>query len=213
MKRSSHLRTATIALAIIVLPACITACDAVAGLLQTRSTQLIIINETAFAAAPEIRTSKSRNLLEDGFNTGTLISGFGDNGVIGPNQTTTIRLTCSDLETIAIDGARFRDATFGFPLGDTNKRQSLRRDVDFDCGDVIRVRLTGSLFKYDVAVSIEPGTDSGSPLSEFFGSFDNTPDNNSDPFGNNNFGNSTSNNQPGRDEDDDIADLLDSLFN
>ncbi|MBX3395842.1 MAG: hypothetical protein KF841_10795 [Phycisphaerae bacterium] len=208
MKPFSHAKTAAITFAVIILPTGIAACDAVAGLLQTRSTQLIIVNETAFAASPEIRTSRSRNLLEDGFNTGTLITGLGDNGVVGPNQTITIRLSCSELETIAIDGARFRDATFGFPLGDTNKRRSLRRDVDFDCGDAIRVRLTGSLFNYDVAVSVEQGADDGSPFSGLFGSNDNVADNGFDLFGNSN-----SSNQPRRDSDDEIADLLDSLFN
>lgn len=180
-------------------------CDTLAGLFNARSTRLIITNETDFAASPEIRTSASRNILEDSFAAGSVLSGIGDNGLLAPGQTDSITLDCEELEMIAIDGATFEDPTFGFPLGDTSDARTLRRDTDFDCGDTIRIRISGTLFNYSMAASVEESSDSA-------GNNDDGDSNDFNPFGGQSTGDGDTSTSDD-DDDDDIADELDELFN
>ena len=145
-----------------------------------------IRNETSFTAIPDLRTGDSRNFVEDIFDDGEPLTGFGVNGTVAANQTVTLVLGCDDdLEMIAIGGAAFRDNS-GFPLGDADGDELLRRDVDFDCGDVIVIQLSGSIFSFRSDVTVERSTRNDD--------LDSDGNNGDDSLG------------------DDIADFLDDLF-
>lgn len=116
---------------------------------------VIIENDTSFTAIPVLSASDSRNGIEDVFATDDPLTHFGTNGAIAPHQTVTFRLPCeSDLETLAFEGAEFREAN-GFQLGDANVDVTLRRDRDFDCGDVVRIRLVGTIFNFHADLDVE----------------------------------------------------------
>jgi len=126
-------------------------CDALGTFLQPGVT-VVIENATAFNAVPDLQTSNSRNIAEDPFAEGQPAASVTP---IAPNQTATLRLDCDgELERITFSGARFQDAG-GFGFGEANAGESWRRDVDFDCGDTIRIRLSGTVFFFDANVSIE----------------------------------------------------------
>lgn len=128
-----------------------------------------IENATSFTAIPDLRTGDSRNFAEDIFDAGRPVTNFGSNGTIAANQTVTIRLPCDgDLEMIAFGGSDFRDAN-NFPLGDVSGEELFRRDVEFDCGDVIRIRLSGGFLNFDATFLVqrsEPDGSSGSDDTE-----------------------------------------------
>lgn len=170
---------------------------------------VVFENNTDFTAVPDLRTSDSRNLAEDtaaarsepgqswpGLTGSDRVItapalNFGANGSVGPHQTVTLRLTCNgDLERLVFRGADFREGN-GFALGDVNSNVTLRRDTNFDCGDTIRITLSGSIFRFRAEVNVDRSSSSDSGVG---GSQD----------GNN--GNSRG------DDDEDTADWLDDLF-
>lgn len=154
MNRFSARRYAVLSL---IVGFCTTAgmagCDVlgpVASLLGNPGVNVEIQNNTSFFAVPDLRTAGSRNFLEDAFADDEMIG-----GPVAPNQTVSIFLPCDgDLERIVFDGARFQDAS-GFALGDSDTTESLRRDVDFDCGDTINVRLSGTVFFFRSSVDVD----------------------------------------------------------
>lgn len=149
------------------------------GALFTPGVTVIVENATAFRAVADIETSDSRNFVEDVFASPDAV---GSSTVIGPNQTMTLRFDCDgELERITFAGAKFQDAG-GFSLGDADADEAWRRDVDFDCGDTIRIRLSGTVFFFQASTSVE-STGGGLP-----------------------------NGGPGSDSDDDIGDLIDQLL-
>jgi hypothetical protein len=151
---------------------------------------VVIENNTDFTAAPDLRTSDSHNLAEDVIADQNQVQNFGANGSVGPHQTVTARLTCNgDLESLVFRGADFREGN-GFALGDVSSDVTLRRDTDFDCGDTIRLTLSGSIFRFRAEVNVErsSGTDA-------------------DVGGNQNSNGGDSGNSS------DLADWLDNLFN
>ena len=128
-------------------------CDAVSGLFQPSLT-IVVENGTGFTAVRDIRTSNSRNIIEDVFSDSDALSDSGTIEMVAPNQTMTVRLKCDgDLELITFEGARFRD-TSGFSFGDADADKAWRRDVDFDCGDTIQIRLSGTVFFFDASTTI-----------------------------------------------------------
>lgn len=138
----------------------IVGCDAVKGLFQPGLT-IVVENGTSFTAAPDIRMSDSRNILEDAFANPQSVSDATTIGTVAPNQTSSIRLDCKgDLELISFNGVKFRDAG-GFPFGDAGENKSWRRDVDFDCGDTIRIRLSGTVFFFNASTSVERTSGAG----------------------------------------------------
>ncbi len=159
----------------------------VAGLLMGNGVTVVIQNETAFTAVPDIRTSDGRNFFEDFVTDSEPLTNFGTNGAVAAKQTVSFVLSCdSGLEKIAFDGAAFRDGA-GLPFGETDDARALRRDVDFDCGDTIRIRLTGAIFNFGATISVDRTGAGGAGFFESGGGLDD-------------------------DEDDDIADFLDDLF-
>lgn len=132
---------------------CATGCDVlgpVASLLGNPGVNVEIKNDTAFFAVPDLRTAGSRNFIEDAFADDEAVG-----GPVAPNQTVSIFLPCDgDLERIVFDGARFQDAG-GFALGDSDTSESLRRDVDFDCGDTINIRLSGTVFFFRSSLTVD----------------------------------------------------------
>ncbi len=165
--------------------------DLLAGFFTNQVT-VVIQNETAYVAVPEIRTSDSRNSLEDIFDQERSVTHFGSNGALAPNETAQFTLACgNDLETIYFGGAAFKDGS-NVPYGDVDRNRALRRDHDFECGDIINIRLSGSIFNFGADVSVEQSA-AGSPWGVSGGEDDRRP--------------------PEPDEDDDIADFLDDLFN
>ncbi len=174
---------------IVGLACCCGSCDSfnlgsVAGLLTGNGVTIEVHNETGLAAAPDIRLGSSRNVLEDLLTESEPAANF---GIVGANQVASSVLTCDgELERIVVGGAEFRDAA-GLPLGDTSDTKTLRRDVDFDCGDVIVIRLTGRVFNFRATVSVQRAAGGGTGFFESGGGIDET-------------GN------------DDVADFLDDLF-
>jgi len=163
------------------------ACDAAAGLLNLfGGVRLIVTNDTPFAAAIDLRTADSDNFLEDFFTDAQPVAGV---AVVPANQSVTVTLPCDgDLELVSFQGAQFENS-FGLPVGDVDADERLRRDRDFDCGDTIRIRLTGTLFNFQGTVDVDTASDTGGGLIH--------------PGGNDN---------DDSDDNDDIGDLLDDLF-
>lgn len=192
---------------------------------------VVIENDTDFTAAADLRSSDSRNIAEDLVSEDNQIQSFGMNGAVGPHQTVTARLTCDgDLERIAFAGADFREGN-GFAVGDLNHRVTLRRDTDFDCGDTIRITLSGEIFRFSAEVTVEQSTDDGGWLfgGDQAGSAaqnDNadtdsntsngTAGNGGNASHNNTGSNGTGSNNAGgtsnANGDEDMADMLDRLF-
>ncbi len=169
-----------------VLAACASlSCDSLGSLTAFfgGGVTVVIENNTSYLATPEIRTSNSKNIFEEIFNEGELVTNFGIDGTVLANQTVTFTLVCDgDLELIGVAGAEFRDGA-GFDVGDADVNVRLRRDTDFDCGDTVRIRLSGGVFNFDADVDVEQ-----SPSNQ------------------------SSDRQSDDDDDDDIGDLLDDLF-
>jgi hypothetical protein len=143
----------------LLLPCSLLACGSlntsdIAGFLLPVVT-VVIENDTSFTAIPTLRVSDSRNGIEDLFATDDPITQFGRNGAIDPHQTVTLRLACEgDLETLVFEGAEFRE-TNGFQLGEAKADITLRRDRDFDCGAVVRIRLVGTIFNFHADLDVE----------------------------------------------------------
>jgi hypothetical protein len=126
-------------------------------LLPQRSVTVVVENQTAFAALPTIRTGEGRNIVEDVFAGTRPVAGFGEGGAVAARQTDNFRLVCNgDLELVEMRGATFK-SNGGITIGGTDQTVQLRRDVDFDCGDTIRVRFTGGIFSFRSSVEVEPG--------------------------------------------------------
>ncbi len=159
----------TVCLPAVILPALAGGCEVsgLGGLLDLfgQSVTIIVENDTRFAATPDVRIGESRNVVEDFLSESEPVAGFGANGTIPPNQTATVRLSCGgDLELIAIGNVRFQNI-LGLDAGEVDIGENLRRDTDFDCGDVIRIRLSGSLFSFDSSIDVEaPSTGVGTTL-------------------------------------------------
>ncbi len=153
MPRRNRLMLCVLALS---LPMTSISCDSFGGLLGLlgRNVRVIIDNQTAYKAVPDIRTSSSRNLIEDIFTRGQEVRDFGDQGTVPPRQVVTFYLPCEELEHIAIDDVEFRDGG-DHRVGAKDANASLRRDSDFDCGDTIRITLSGGPFSFKVDVDVE----------------------------------------------------------
>lgn len=120
-----------------------------------QNVRIIIENDTAYEATPDIRTSNSSNVFEDIFAHSNQVTDFGDDGTVPANQTVTVYLDCNgDLEHITIGDVEFREHG-GDEVGTEDANASLRRDTDFDCGDTIRLRLSGGVFNFSVDVDVE----------------------------------------------------------
>ena len=163
----------TVCLPAAILPALAGGCEVsgLGGLLDLfgQSVTIIVENDTRFAATPDVRIGESRNVVEDFLSESEPVAGFGANGTIPPNQTATVRVSCNgDLELIAIGKVRFQNI-LGLDAGEVDIDENVRRDTDFDCGDVIRIRLSGSLFSFESAIDVETlstGTDAALPVDE-----------------------------------------------
>ena len=132
-------------------------CDAADNLLipLAGGVRVIIENNTAFKAVPDIRTSDSSSFFEDLFTEGTEVTDFGDNGKVAANRTITFYIACDDsLEHIAIGDIDFLNS-HGDRIGGADPAASLRRDSDFDCGDTIRITLTGGSDDFSADVDVE----------------------------------------------------------
>lgn len=169
-----------------ILPAFAGGCEGsgLAGLLDLfgQSVTIVVENDTRFAATPDIRIGEGRNAVEDVVSESNPVTGFGSNGTVPAEQTATVRISCDgDLELIAIDKISFQNI-LGLGAGDVDIDRSLRRDTDFDCGDVIRIRLSGSLFSFDSSIDVESPSTSAAPVL------------------------------PTAEDERDIADILDELF-
>lgn len=146
-----------------------------------------IVNDTSFAAEPELLVSGSRNVIEDAFDTDASLVAVGTNGKLAPKTEAQVLLTCDGkLERIALLGATFR-TDFGLKVGDVDDAVNLRRDLNFDCGETVVFTLSGTVGNFKAASKV----DKSSPVLPIGA----TP----------NAGGSSSNG--------DIADMLDNLFN
>ena len=160
--------------------------DFVARLLQP-TVVVRIVNDTGFAAEPELLVSASRNAIEDAFDTDSSLVAVGENGSLAPNSETQLLLTCDgDLERIAILSVTFR-TEFGLKVGDVDDAVNMRRDIDYDCGETVVFTLSGTVGNFDVDAQV----DKSSPVLPIGAS----PDDSNDPS-----------------FDEDIANVLDDLF-
>lgn len=161
--------------------------DFIARLLQP-TVVVRIINDTGFAAEPELLASASKNLIEDAFDTDSSLIAIGENGKLAPKAETQVLLTCDgDLERIALLSVTFR-TEFGLKVGDVDDAVNMRRDIDYDCGETVVFTLSGTVGNFDVDATV----DKSSPVLPFGAS----------PNGSNDSS-----------IDKDIADVLDDLFN
>lgn len=159
--------------------------DTVLGGLTGNQVTVVVENETAFTAVPDIRAGASRSLIEDFVEGSAPFTNFGTFGTVPGSETITFTLPCNgDFETVIYDGVAVRDVT-GFPLGEANADKVLRRDFDFDCGDLIRITISGGVFNFRTRIDVER------------------------TGGNTLFGGNDTNHQG---VDDEIARLLDDLF-
>ncbi len=155
-----------------------------AGLLTGNGVTIEVHNETGFVAEVDVRAGSSRNIFEDFLVESEPLTSFGS---VGANQVVSAVLACDgDLEKIVLDGAALRDGT-GVPLGGASETKTLRRDVDFDCGDVIVIRLTGRIFNFRATVDVQRVAGGGTGVLESGGGIDET-------------------------RNDEVADFLDDLF-
>ncbi|HVP13627.1 MAG TPA: hypothetical protein VMV94_20805 [Phycisphaerae bacterium] len=139
---------------IVALPCLTPSCDSIATSLGG-NVRVIIENNTAFEALPDINTSDSTNFFDDIFTEGDNVTDFGDHGAVPANTTVTFYITCDDsLQHIAIGDVDFRD-NHDDQVGSTNANASLRRDSDFDCGDTIRITLSGHEDDFSSDVNVE----------------------------------------------------------
>ena len=163
-----------------------------------------IINDTDFSAVPDLRTSDAGNIAADVVAEQQPVEGV---GTIAPHQTATIRLTADgDLERLYFRGAKF-SAGGSFPVGEVDDQTKLRRDLDFDGGDTIRIRLSGFILSFQATVNVDRASSndrSGGSSPGSGGSSSNDHDGNGGGHGGNDGG------QDGQGRD--IGDLLDSLF-
>lgn len=145
-----------------------------------------IINDTGFTAEPELLASASKNLIEDAFDTDSSLVAIGQSGKIAPNSETQVLMTCDgDLERIALLSVTFR-TEFGLKVGDVDDAVNMRRDIDYDCGETVVFTLKGTVGNFEVDAKVD---DSAIIL----------PVGASDDSGN-------------ASVDEDIADVLDDLF-
>ncbi len=160
--------------------------DSILGGLTGNQVSVVVKNETTFTAVPDIRTGKSRNFIEDFIaGSGDPLTNFGTFGTVPASDTITFSLPCNgDIETFIYDGVAVRDVN-GFPLGEATANKVLRRDFDFDCGDKINITISGGVFNFRTVIGVERAEG-----STRFGSIETGSDS----------------------LDDDIASLLDNLF-
>jgi hypothetical protein len=154
MTRSLYRGVLGLAIAFVCLTA---SCDSTGGLLAALgpNVRVIIENNTAFEAIPDIRTSDSTNFFEDIFTEGDEVTDFGDHGAVPPDRTVTFYIPCDDdLQHIAVGDIEFRDAD-GDNVGEADPNASLRRDDDFDCGDTIYITLSGRTDDFSADVDVE----------------------------------------------------------
>jgi len=113
---------------------------------------VVVENDTSYTASPRLWTGQGRNIVED------LIEERDDaafDGEIAPKQSVTLHFNCDGgLEVIGVDGAQFRQGS-GFAVGEVDDLVRIRRDVDFDCGDVVHVVLKGTVFNFHIDVDVE----------------------------------------------------------
>ncbi len=132
-------------------------CDALEGLLDFfgRGVTIVIENATSFTAVPDIRRSESTNLLGDLFGQSEEIENFGDDGRVRPNTTVSVRVSCDDdLGSLIFGSVQFREGN-GFAVGGAALSERLRKGNDFECGDTIYLRLSGSVFTFDADVEVK----------------------------------------------------------
>lgn len=160
--------------------------DFLARLLQP-TVVVRIVNDTAFPAEPELLASASRNAIEDAFDTDASLVVVSGGDSIAPNGEAQVLLTCDgDLERIALLSVTFR-TEFGLKVGDVDDAVNLRRDRDFDCGETVVFTLSGTVGNFEVDAQV----DKSAPVLPITVLPDNSDDNSNDQ---------------------DIADVLDDLF-
>jgi len=133
-------------------------CDALEGLLDFfgRGVTIVIENDTSFTAVPDIRRSESTNLIGDLFDQSEEIRNFGDDGRVRPNTTVSVRVSCDDdLGSLIFRSVQFREGN-SFAVGAAALSERLRKGDDFECGDTIHLRLSGSIFTFDADVEVKP---------------------------------------------------------
>ncbi len=132
-------------------------CDQLSSLLPFFGNGVMVefINDTDYTVVPDLRISDSKNFFEDLFDEGERVTNFGFGGAIRPNARATVQLVCNgDLEQIALLDADFEDGS-GIKVGDLDDTTRLRRDVNFDCGDIVQIRFHGSVFNFDAEVDVD----------------------------------------------------------
>lgn len=144
-------------LLIACIPLLTASCDALNSLLPFFGNGVLVefVNDTDYTVVPDLRISDSKNFFEDLFDEGDRVTNFGFGGAIRPNARATVQLVCDgDLEQIALLDADFEDGS-GIKVGDIDDSTRLRRDNDFDCGDIVRIRFTGNIFNFDSEVDVD----------------------------------------------------------
>lgn len=126
---------------------------------------LVIQNDAGFPAALDVWVGGGMNAVEDVVADRRSLADLGGPETVGAHQSISVAISCDgELEVIAFDGARFTQGGLG--VGEVEDVRRMRRDVEFDCGDTVRIRLSGAVFNFGVSVDVEQGAFSSSDDSE-----------------------------------------------
>ncbi len=146
----------TVLAATLLMP--LASCDVLEGFFDFfgRGVTIVIENDTSFTAVPDLRRSESGNIIGDILGSDTRIEDFGDGGKVRPKSTVSVRLACDDdLGSLIFGAVQFREGN-GFTVGAASAGERLRQGNDFECGDTIYLRLSGSIFTFHADVEVAP---------------------------------------------------------
>ncbi len=106
-----------------------------------------IVNDTEFAVDPNIRFDD-----DSGFFASLVPADTLDTGLIEPGEIVTYEFDCDELGLIRSEDPEQVTVLFGDYVGDSS--DTLEREKEYDCGDVIRFRYVGNAVDFGVIVSV-----------------------------------------------------------
>lgn len=109
--------------------------------------RVVLINDTDFAVDPDIRFDDDSNWLAGIWPSETLST-----GLLQAGESATYNFDCDELGLIVSREAEQILDFFGTYAADATR--TLKRDDDYDCGDIIRFRFVGEGVDFGVIVSV-----------------------------------------------------------
>lgn len=106
-----------------------------------------IVNDTEFAVDPNIKFDN-----DSGFFASLVPADSLDTGLIEAGEIATYEFDCDELGLIRSQDPEQVTVLFGDYVGDSS--DTLEREKEYDCGDVIRFRFVGNAEDFGVIVSV-----------------------------------------------------------